>query len=151
MFFFMTGTLALAEGMRDFYLRSHRLMDRLMKAQGASFARMRLLYFVHKSGTARSVDIGEALGYAPRTVTMAVDALERDGLVQRVTDSSDRRVKHISVTDAGAKLVREVEPAKEIFIEQAFGILDQAESETLHRLMTKLNARLDQMIAEGEN
>jgi DNA-binding MarR family transcriptional regulator len=51
-----------------------------------------------------------ALGYSPQTIT---DALERDGLITRSPDPSDRRAKTLTLTEsdsrhlAAAKVVRD--------------------------------------------
>jgi len=85
----------LMEQMRDLHLRMHRLFNDRMRAQGASLAQLKLLLLIERCGEMRSTDIAEALGQAPRTVTEAVDAAERDGLVVRNPDPSDRRAKRI--------------------------------------------------------
>ena len=141
----MTGHQALADGFREFYLRSQRLLDARMRAQGASFARTRLLCFIENSGSVRATDIGEAFGYAPRTVTVAIDGLEREGLVRRDPDPNDRRVKHISVTAAGQAITRNVEPIRLKFLEQSLGMLDSEEVATLMALIGKVNVRLEAM------
>lgn len=70
------------------FLMAHRQMDRAMTAQGASLARTKLLLYIQRcGGNARAADIAELFGQAPRTVTDALDALERDGLIQRATDA----------------------------------------------------------------
>jgi DNA-binding MarR family transcriptional regulator len=62
---------------------------------------MRLTTQIALEGSARFVDWVEALGYAPRTITDAVDALEADAPVERRPDPVDRRAKRISLTPAG--------------------------------------------------
>jgi DNA-binding MarR family transcriptional regulator len=90
-----------ADALRDFYLRSHRVVDRIMTARGASFARAKMLAHIAREGALRSADLAVALDYAPRTVTEAIDGLERDGLARREPDPEDRRAKRISLTPAG--------------------------------------------------
>lgn len=139
----------LADSLRDFYLRTHRLLDGAMREQGASYARTRLLALIDLKGSARSTDIGVALAYAPRTVTLAIDALEREGLVSRRPDPGDRRVKHVVLTDAGRAVLGNAEPIRQAFLDRAFDALDDGEAATLAALMGKLNARLEAMVKDA--
>lgn len=125
-----------------FYLGMHRAMDRLMKANGASFARTKLLLFIRRHDPVRSADIAEAFGHAPRTITEAIDGLERDGLVRRDPDPLDRRAKRISITPAGIAAVEASEPVREAFLNGVFDVLDESERATMALLFGKLNERL---------
>ena len=131
--------------MRDFYHRSHRLINRIMTAQGASFARARILSEIARAGTLRSTDLASALSYAPRTVTEAIDGLERDGLVRRDPDPVDRRAKHISLTTAGEAAVKTAEASRIDYIESVYGALSADECEEIVRVVGKLNARLAEL------
>ena len=142
-----------AEALRDFYQTSQRALNRLMAAQGASFAKTKMMIFIHRQGKVRSTDLMEAFGFAPRTITEAVDALEKDGLVERVADAGDRRVKHISLTAAGVEVVQLSEPIRKRFGDQLFEVLDPAEKKQLAQLVGRLNVRLRELeknIADGE-
>jgi DNA-binding MarR family transcriptional regulator len=132
----------LAERLREFYLRAHRLMDRAMTANGASYARTKFLLLLAREGPIRSTDIAAAFSLAPRTVTEALDALERDGLVRRDPDPVDRRAKRVSITDAGQAAVRTSEPARIALLDEMFGALDDADRAAFAIAMDKLNARL---------
>ncbi|OYV24970.1 MAG: hypothetical protein B7X08_07505 [Acidocella sp. 20-63-7] len=46
--------------------------------------------------------IATELGFAPRSVTDLIDALEREGFAQRFDDPADRRSRLIRITDSGA-------------------------------------------------
>ncbi|WP_419825408.1 MarR family winged helix-turn-helix transcriptional regulator [Sphingomonas sp.] len=129
----------------DFYRRSHRVIDRSMSEQGASFARARLLLQIMREGPLRSADLAAMFSYAPRTVTEAVDGLERDGLVRRDPDPLDRRAKRISLTPAGLAAAEGADRVRREHIERVFGTLTVAECEELTRLIEKLNDRLAEL------
>lgn len=121
------------------FLRIHRLLDRRMTAVGASLARTKLLlYLEDQVGEARAADIAEFFGLAPRTVTDALDALERDGMVRREPDPYDRRVKRLSITEAGRAATAATEPLRLAMMGQIFGVLDTSEREQLQGLLAKL-------------
>ena len=141
----MTEACALSDALRDFYSRCHRLMDRLMATSGASLARTKLLAYIAEEGPLRSADVVDHFGHAPRTVTEAIDALERDGLVRREPDRDDRRAKRISITAAGLAAIAASEPVQCAFVEQVFAALDSEERATLGALVGRLNRRLEEM------
>jgi DNA-binding MarR family transcriptional regulator len=136
------------EVLRDFYLTSHRLMNRQMALQGTSFAKNKMMMFIHLRGKVRSADLVGAFGFAPRTITEAVDALEKEGMVIRVPDVVDRRVKHISLTPAGEAVLKLSEPVRQRFRAQLFEIFNDDETRQLTALVGRLNARLNEMEAQ---
>lgn len=133
---------AAATALRDLYLRSHRVLDRRMTADGASFARARLLMQIAEQRGARSTDLATAFGFAPRTVTEAIDGLERDGLVRREPDPEDRRAKRLVLTDAGRAVAEKAERSLRDHTANMFGILSKDECDTFVRLLGKVNDRL---------
>lgn len=141
-FFVMADRHALSEALRGFYLQTHRLMNEAMTREGVSFARMKLLLFIQREGSVRSADIVDCFGYAPRTVTEAIDAAEREGLVARTPDPNDRRVKNIALTEAGHAAVRQVEPIRDQWLERIFSGLSNAENAQLLDLVSRMNAHI---------
>lgn len=145
MLFPVTDLNELADELRNFYLRAHRAIDRVMKTDGVSLARAKLLKFIAAEGSARSADIGTAFGFSPRTVTEAIDALERDGLVERTADPKDRRAKRLSITPAGEAALAASEPARQKFLTDVFGILSDQERQALSAALKKMNDRLEKI------
>jgi DNA-binding MarR family transcriptional regulator len=138
----MPASDKLAESLREFYIRSHRTMDRLMQLHGTSLARTKLLLYIARLGRPRSTDIAEAFGFAPRTVTEAIDALEREGLVRREADPNDRRAKRIVITADGQKVIDASEPVRRELIDRLYNALSEDEAEQLAALLGRLIDRL---------
>lgn len=132
--------------LRDFggiFLRLHRLIDRRMAAEGASLARTKLLLYLEKHGPARAADIAELLGSTPRTITEAIDGLEREGLALRTPHPTDRRAKLVSITPSGEKVIKATEPLREQLADMVFDRLDDHEREQLATILAKLSLALD--------
>ena len=55
-----------------------------LRSRGITYARLRLLSALRHGGPQRLLDLGGELGVTARHVTGLVDALERDGLVERL-------------------------------------------------------------------
>ena len=138
----MTKLETLVANFVDVYAQLIRTADRRMAEQGASLARTKLLLNLEKHGMQRSCDIAEAFNQSPRTVTEAIDGLERDGLVQRNPDPSDRRAKLVEITPKGIEAAMKTEPLRRQLIEQTFGTLDEVERQQLEAILDKLLATL---------
>jgi DNA-binding MarR family transcriptional regulator len=133
----------LSKAFGQLFLRMHRLLDRRMAQSGASLSRTKMLMYVEKHGPSRGVDIAGYFGLAPRTVTEALDGLERDGLVRRDPDKADRRVKRVSITDEGRRAMTATEPLRLRLTETIFGVLDPQERAQLDAIVTKLAEAID--------
>ncbi|MCI1143391.1 MarR family winged helix-turn-helix transcriptional regulator [Sphingomonas sp. WKB10] len=139
----MACTENLASDLFSLFLRMHRMMNKRLAEQGASLARTKLLLFLDRRGPSRAADIADFFDQAPRTVTEAIDGLERDGLVVRRPHPHDRRVKQISITEAGGRVLGETEPLRQELIGSVFGALTDDEQTQLSVLFAKLSAELD--------
>jgi DNA-binding MarR family transcriptional regulator len=85
-------------------------MERFAEGQGLSESRLRVLMRLHERPS-RQMQLGELaelLSVTPRTMTDVVDVLERDGLVKRVPEPSDRRSVLAVLTEAGLARVNAV-------------------------------------------
>jgi DNA-binding MarR family transcriptional regulator len=134
---------ALAMRVGRFHRDLVRIFDRRLTEQGASFARTKLLMYLEKYGPKRAADIADDFSQAPRTVTEAIDGLERQGLVQRVADASDRRVKQVSLTEAGLRAVATTKPLRLQLVERVFGVLNEAEQAHFAALLDKMTAAIE--------
>lgn len=137
----------LATNLFGLYVRMHRLMNRRMAEQGASLARTKLLLLLERRGPARAADIADYFDNAPRTITEAIDGLERDGLVVRTPDAHDRRVKQVSITEEGRRVIGETEPLRQELIDSIFGVLASSERAQLADMLDRMIVALDRQEA----
>lgn len=129
----------LGDELAKVFLRLHRLLDRRMTAQGASMSRTKILFYLERQlGEARASAIAEFFALAPRTVTDALDGLERDGLLRREPDPNDRRVKQLFVTKAGCAAIAATEPLRCQLTQQIFGSLAPDQQQQLRIILDLL-------------
>jgi MarR family 2-MHQ and catechol resistance regulon transcriptional repressor len=83
-------------------------------------------------------------------MTTVIDNLERDGLVRRERDASDRRVIHVHLTNAGSNKVEEVFPGHVAALVEEFSVLSASEQETLGALCKKLGTRNVQDVSKSK-
>lgn len=77
------------------------LQDRWAEKHGLSEGRLGVLFRLYRHGACPLGNLAEDLDSTPRNITGLVDHLERDGLVERVPDTEDRRSVRASLTEAG--------------------------------------------------
>ena len=123
------------------YLR--RVVDAGMTAGGLSLARTKVLEVLARHPSPlRQSELAEALGHAPRSVTQAVEALERDGLVTRTPSTEDRRSKLVTLTPQGAKALAAGTTAGEDVLSEIFGTLDDDQLALLDKLLDTVDAAI---------
>ena len=83
-------------------------------------------------------DLGHKLLKSSGNVTLVLDNLEREGLVQRQRSTSDRRYVAVHLTDAGRERITRVFPAHAAAVTALFSALSEDEQRELGRLCKKL-------------
>jgi DNA-binding MarR family transcriptional regulator len=86
--------------------------------------------------------LAELLGVTKGSITGLVDGLETEGLVKREDAGEDRRMRLISLTSTGTDLAEKAMSEKFNSIRGLMTGLTPAESETLVRLLLKVQERL---------
>src|SRR6516162_9437178 len=88
------------------------LDEALSEAHGISVKEFDVLItlFNAPDGQLRMAELAERVVLSPSGVTHLVTRLERDGLVQRVVDESDRRSFFAALTPAGRQRLRDARP-----------------------------------------
>lgn len=92
---------------------------------------LKVIMLVAINGSATGQDLAHHLGVALATVTGLVDRLVAHGLVSRHEDPHDRRVRRVELTEAGTKLIQEI---NDTGLQQYRRILDHLDTETLRCL-----------------
>lgn len=136
--------MALLEVLGHISLRLTVDVNRAMAdAGGLSLARYRILRFVEAMTPTGALAIRQYFDFAARTVTEALDGLERDGLLARTRDIHDRRRIAIAITDAGRRMLRVSEAPLLDAAGRAFKPLTAAEKATLAALLHRVTEPCD--------
>ena len=72
------------------------------------------------------------------TMTGIIDTLEREGQIERVADSTDRRKVIVRITHAGRELVEDFLPKHQEYIKQMLSKLDDKDRRNLLDLLKRL-------------
>ena len=113
-------------------------------------ALLRVLYFAQDRHMSQA-EIGKELQVTPSSVTSMVTGLERDGLVVRTANESDRRVIFVSLTPEGAEVSRQMLPLMPEVAEGLWQVFTTEEQQTLLDLLLKFLDELpDRDLRPGE-
>jgi DNA-binding MarR family transcriptional regulator len=119
--------------------------DRVLQASGltqAQFDILMLLRYQTPDGSADQTTLGRMLVVNRSNVTGLVDRMARDGLVTRVGDPQDRRVKRVRMTPAGAKILERAEQTYAARTREVVAELTPANLAALCRLLETVRTAL---------
>lgn len=91
----------------------------------------------HK-GAMRQNQLASAFRVSPSTLSEMLNKLEADGLLERTTDTSDRRATLLTLTDRGAARVDEIREVFRSAFARIFGRLSEDEKRQLILLLGKI-------------
>jgi MarR family 2-MHQ and catechol resistance regulon transcriptional repressor len=97
-----------------------------------------VLECLHHLGPLCPGEISAKLLKSGGNITLVIDNLEKQGLVQRQRDTEDRRMIIVSLTQAGHDLISQVLPGHVAVITAEMGCLTPEEQKTLGSLCQKL-------------
>jgi DNA-binding MarR family transcriptional regulator len=136
------SALEVGQAYLELHHQLHRLVDQTMSAAGLSLARAKVLMRLSEGGPMNQATLAGLLGFAPRSVTDVVDALERDGLVVRTEDEHDRRARIVALTPAGHDALAAAQLTRHKAMDEIFGSLSDRERASLAALLTKIRTNL---------
>jgi MarR family transcriptional regulator, transcriptional regulator for hemolysin len=101
-------------------------VDRRLKHLGLSQASWTTVAIVAAADSPMSqIELANRVGIEAASMVATIDRLVRAGLLQREPSQSDRRVKLITVTEAGKNLYAKVRSEANVFSQQMLGNMDK--------------------------
>lgn len=117
-----------------------RQFNERLGEHGVSTPRSRLVVEVARSQPVRLTELALAVGIAQGTASTLVEALVRDGLLERQASADDRRSVLLRVTSQGAALAQEWTLSYERAAEELFTPLTAEQMSTLVDILRTLTA-----------
>jgi DNA-binding MarR family transcriptional regulator len=90
------------------------------------------------SGPRTPAELADAAGVTRATMTGLIDTLERDGLVRREPDPTDRRMMSVLLTEKAERFLVGISPDHFKLMTRIMAPLSESERKTLVRLLTKV-------------
>jgi MarR family transcriptional regulator, transcriptional regulator for hemolysin len=110
---------------------------------GGSVAQWGVLWHLRESPGLSQRELAEGLGVGGSTMTHHLDRFEEDGLIRRSRDDHDRRVVRVSLTTKGRRHLVRLERAADAGDEELGTMLSERDLASLHRILGRLQDRLD--------
>jgi DNA-binding MarR family transcriptional regulator len=88
-----------------------------------TFGQLRLLFMLRQSGSVSIGQLADMLAVTAATASEFVDRVERRGLVVRIHRADDRRVVDCQLSDEGARLLGQIEGARQDALRQVLALL----------------------------
>lgn len=117
----------------------HRKELSVIRDSGLTASQFEVLEVLRDLGDLRISDIIEKILATGGNMTVVIDNLAKDGLVQQSVDPQDKRVKLIRISDKGKALMDDLIPRYLDNINTIFDKLPEAEKKTLREILTKLS------------
>ena len=114
--------------------RTHRHLS----TNGLTISQFAVLEALYQLGPLSQKEIGEKILRSSGNITMVIDNLEKNGLVKRRRNETDRRFFIVHLTDKGYRLINTIFPPHAAIIAKDLAVLTVAEQDALGRLCKKL-------------
>jgi len=119
-------------------------LDRRLKDLGVGQAGWMAIANIAKSREPLSqIELANRLNVEGPTVVSLVDRLVKAELVVRQPSETDRRIKHVVLTDAGQALYAKVKTAADAYRKEMLAGIDKARLEAATALLEELQARVE--------
>lgn len=119
--------------------------ERAHPAPAVDGPRLLLLRILSEVGEARAGELARLLGIKAPATSSLLESLEAGGLVLRSRDAGDRRVTIISITDGGARALRDAMAPRRELARRLLSSLPTEDVATLMRIERSLVAVLTDM------
>ncbi len=107
--------------------------------------RLLMLRILSEAGERRAGELARLLGIKAPATSSLIESLEREGLVLRSHDEHDRRVAIISITDEGARVLRDATAPQRELARRLMSSLPAEDVATLIRIQRSLVAAMTDM------
>ncbi|MDQ3699403.1 MAG: MarR family transcriptional regulator [Chloroflexota bacterium] len=146
---------ALPEDEVDQIVRSYRHAGRKLRAAdprdwaaGLSMPQLRVLFFLGRLGPSSVGEVAAGMAVSQPSATETLDRLVRAGLVERTSDSSDRRVVRNALTTVGREMIDRPWETRRAVLASALRDATPADRATIARGLELLCRALDDTVDE---
>lgn len=130
-------------------MRNHRILvqDYLNKLNLYK-GQPRILFVLEKSPEISQQKLSEVLNISKEATSVSIRRLEKTGFIERRECSRDRRIKLLSLSDHGQKIVKELSLNFDKIDSYMFFDLEADEQKELERLLLKMNKSLEKRLED---
>jgi MarR family transcriptional regulator, 2-MHQ and catechol-resistance regulon repressor len=125
---------------------SKAVQDRMkleMTKNNLSITEFSVLEVLYQKGKQTIQHIGNSILVSSGSMTYVIDRLEQKGFLNRSDCPDDRRVIHVTLTADGNKLVENIMPKHQEWVDNIFSSLNNDESDLIVKLLKKVSKRIE--------
>lgn len=134
-------------------IRARRGIESGLRVRGLTYAQYSALFALAAKNGMSQAELAQALDTDSTTAMVLRTSLERKGLVARVDDPEDGRVKRIEISAAGKAALQQAGPETRNLHAKAGAYLSEADLKRLLPVLERLHGFLGEMVAphKGES
>ena len=133
------------EWMELFMHRSMRGYMLYAREKGLSRSMIGTLFHLSHRDHAGVTDLGEHLGVSSAAASQMLEHLVEEGLIQRTEDPDDRRMKMITLTEKGSRVIKESVSARLGWVEELTTKFSEKEKELITSALELIIAKAEEM------
>ena len=118
----------------------HRLEYETIRESGLTVAQFAVLEALYNKGDLRIQELIEKILTTSGNITVVIKNLEKDDLVKKIPDPSDKRAVIISITQKGKEIIEGILPKHIENINRIFNILSDEEKIILKNILKKFKS-----------
>lgn len=117
-------------------------LDRRLRPLGFSHSRWLLLLHLSRNDGCTHRELAQSMGIEAATLVRLVDHMEREGLLKRCGSETDRRVKHLRLSDAGIAAVENIRSYASDLRKEVLAGLSQPEIQAALDVLNSIRSKL---------
>lgn len=117
-------------------------LDRRLRPLGFTLSRWLLLLHLSRNDGCTHKELAQRMGIEAASLVRLVDQMEKDGLLKRSNSLTDRRVKHLTLSDSGSAAVDNIRSCAAQLRREVLGGLAASEIETALTVLNSISRKL---------
>jgi MarR family transcriptional regulator for hemolysin len=117
-------------------------LDRRLRPLGFSHSRWLLLLHLSRNDGCTHSELAHSMEIEAATLVKLVDHMEKEGLLKRCASETDRRVKHLQLSESGKKTVEEIRSYTSELRKEVLSGLNQSEIKTALDVLNNIRSKL---------
>ncbi len=119
-------------------------MNKVLATYGITFSQLQMLFAIsHKGGECTLKELEQHFHRAQSSIAGVAKRLEEKKLIHSFTDKSDKRIKHVRLTEEGERLCLDSEEGRQLKEEKLTASLSEEEKRQFIQLLTLVLAALE--------
>jgi len=117
-------------------------LDRRLRPLGFSHSRWLLLLHLSRNDGCTHSELAHSMEIEAATLVKLVDHMEKEGLLKRCASKTDRRVKHLQLSEEGKKVVEEIRTYTSALRKEVLSGLNQPEIKSALEVLNNIRSKL---------